>query len=373
MESTNCPAVHQKRLVKVDSTVFSTRDLCLETRKAKGMSSPESAPGQTAAGICEGKEQNVKFLVSSHALKQARSRRAESLHDGSIGFGPPLTTYVVEIPEDSSFRAMETLLRMVHHPIKQSPWCRNTIDQKGLYEVTILADVFGFIDFLRPRAQVWLHHIGPGKGTLALERTLWVAWVLGDLAVVKDIAKVLALNSAPCDFDRTTIPIRKPPGVLGTSCATCLGQRALLTIQDAINALRLQAIGQMLSPFWAALDTLKYIRPGGVGRSICCNRNLFFPSQGRCDACEAFMLGQLQRELVREHLLPPQSLEDIEISVAALARILKTVDSKIEALDSNHSRCKPVHAAGSLIDQVLADAEVELTDTYSDMTEPSGR
>ncbi|KAK8029410.1 hypothetical protein PG993_010701 [Apiospora rasikravindrae] len=47
-------------LVKVDTTVFSTRDLCLKTRKAKGMSSPEIAPDQTAAGICEGEEQNVK-------------------------------------------------------------------------------------------------------------------------------------------------------------------------------------------------------------------------------------------------------------------------------------------------------------------------
>ena len=77
------------------------------------------------------------------------------------------------------------------------------------------------------------------------------------------------------------------------------------------------------------------------------------------------MLGQLLRELTRVRLMSLRSVEDIEISVVALAQVLKTVDSKMEALDSHHSRCKPVHDVSSLVDQVLADAEIELTDIGS--------
>ncbi|KAK8031880.1 hypothetical protein PG990_001614 [Apiospora arundinis] len=113
-------------------------------------------------------------------------------------------------------------------------------------------------------------------------------------------------------------------------------------VRYAIKHLRLKAIERMLSPFRAALDHLKYISPVGVESAVCYNRNLFFPSQGRC---EAFVFGQLQRLLLRKHLLPLPLSEDIEISVAALAQILRTVDSSIEALDSHHN------------------AEVELTKT----------
>jgi len=91
---------------------------------------------------------------------------------------------------------MAILLCKLHDRFEQIPHY-GTIDQKRLYEITILANAFGYTDILRPWAQNWLHNIGPGESTLAWECALGVASALDDLTVLKDAARRSALYSAP--------------------------------------------------------------------------------------------------------------------------------------------------------------------------------
>ncbi|KAI3322884.1 hypothetical protein HD806DRAFT_499613 [Xylariaceae sp. AK1471] len=331
-----------------------TGDLCLKVRMLKPINSKEGVYARAASGgIYKVEEDNAYFLVHSCTLKRAWPQWKELLPTGLTGCGPPHITYIVELPVGSSFRAMATLLHIIHLQLDQVLGNGNPLDREILYEITVLTDAFNLTHILRPRARNWLNQsvigTGPGQDMLVLERTLWIAWELGDLASFEATARNLALNFAPRASNGSTDPIRlfssirEPPGML-----------------DAINSLRLKTIERMVSPFRSAIDTLKHMNRASSKPGICRYKNMFFPDQG---PCEAYMLGQLERLLTREHLLPLPSPDDVLVSVATLAERLKAVDSEIKGFNAQHRLCKPVHNINSLIDEVLADFEVELTAT----------